>query len=644
MPIVRFLPSNTTVEVPAGSLIHEAAIKAGLEELHLPCGGKGTCGRCLIEIVEGTTEGLGHSHLADALAGGRLVMACQTKVRDDLVVSIRPKQDDTMRVVGDSHVLISEDLLPDLAHLSPLSRVVQLSVPTATIEEHYSDWQRLVRELAPAAHVAVTTDVTVLRQLAEVLRAQDGRVTVTVREEDTGLHVLAVEAGHVPHSAYGLAIDIGTTTCAVQLVDLLDGRVRASRTSYNAQIRRGADIISRIDYARTPERQADLRELVLETLNELTEGVLGDAGIDAQTVHAAFIAGNTTMIHLLLALPPRYIRESPYVPTVNTVPTLTAAEVGLPINPLAVVACAPGVGSYVGGDITAGLLCTELTTNHDEVFLFLDIGTNGEIVLGNADWLVTCACSAGPAFEGSGIKCGMRATDGAIEYFAITPRMTEISYDVIGQGKPAGICGSGLISLLGELLLCGVVDQMGRFNMELPTDRLIQTPNGRAFVLEWGANTRDGQDLFITEADIENLMRTKAAIYAACALILDNVGLEWNCIARVYIAGGFGRYIQIDDAVMIGLLPDLEAARFHYIGNSALTGAYIALLTQKGRQQLTTLAGRMTYIDLSSDPRYMDSYLGAMFLPHTNMSLFPTVAEKMAAARNNTAVSTDNLS
>lgn len=640
MPIVRFLPGNTTVEVPIGTLIHEAAIKAGIEELHLPCGGKGTCGRCLVEIVEGTTDGVGHSHLADALAGGRLVMACQTKVREDITVGIRPKHDDTMRVVGDSHLLIGDDLLPDIDDLSPLYRLVHLVVPEASIEEHYSDWQRIVRLLGewdrslPTCPLNVTTDITVLRQLAEILRAQDGRVTVTIREEDAGIHVLAIESGHVEKKVFGLAIDIGTTTVAVQLVDLVAGRVIASRTSYNAQIRRGGDIISRIDYARTPERQVELRGLVLETLHELITDTLASTRTDSQAVYAAFIAGNTTMIHLLLALPPRFIRESPYVPTVNTVPTLTAAEVGLPINPTAVVACAPGVGSYVGGDITAGLLCTELTTNSDEVFLFLDIGTNGEIVLGNADWLVTCACSAGPAFEGSGIKCGMRATDGAIEYFSISPGLAEITYDVIGNGKPVGICGSGLISLLGELLLRGVVDQMGRFNMEQPTDRLIKTPNGNAFVLEFGKETQNGGDLYITEADIENLMRTKAAIYAACALILDNVGLPWSAISRVYIAGGFGRYIQIDDAIMIGLLPDLEAERFHYIGNSALTGAYIALLTAKGRQQLATTAARMTYIDLSSDHRYMDSYLGALFLPHTDITQFLTVAEKMKAAQD----------
>jgi uncharacterized 2Fe-2S/4Fe-4S cluster protein (DUF4445 family) len=283
----------------------------------------------------------------------------------------------------------------------------------------------------------------------------------------------------------------------------------------------------------------------------------------------------------------------------------------------------------VGGDITAGLLCTEIPKNHDEVFLFLDIGTNGEIVLGNADWMVACACSAGPAFEGSGIKCGTRATFGAIEYLEISEDAREVRYDVIGETKPAGICGSGLICLLGELLVRGVVDQSGHFNTEIDTDRIVPHGSSRAFVLEWGKNTESGEDLVITEPDIENLMRTKAAIYGACALILANVGLGWDAISRIYIAGGFGRYIQIEDAVMIGLLPDLPYDRFTYIGNSALTGAYTALLSREHRQLLGEIANKMTYIDLSSDPHYMDAYVSALFLPHTDLAQFPSVANRL---------------
>lgn len=632
MPLVEFLPAGTRVEVPEGTLISEAAIRAGLTELHLPCGGKGTCGRCLVEIVRGPYAAPAHTHLDEALAAKNLALACRTKIRGDLVIRLRQGGEASLRVLGDSHVLVSEERLPAGEALSPLVRAEQHTVPPASIEEHYSDWQRLLRELARAnGPVPVTTGLEVLRGLAAVLRADDGKVTVVLQETDHGLRVLEVQPGHQTWIGYGLAIDIGTTTVAVQLVCLSDGRIAASRTSYNAQIGRGADIISRIDYARTPERQEELRDLVLGTLNELIAGVASDAGVPAQAILAAFIAGNTTMIHLLLALPPRHIRETPYVPTVNQVPMLPAEAVGLAIHPEAPVACALGVGSYVGGDITAGILCTELPHRHDEVFLFLDIGTNGEIVLGNADWMVTCACSAGPAFEGSGIQCGMRAQEGAIEYVEVAPGGSDVHYDVIGGGKPAGICGSGLISLLGELFLRGVIDPSGRFNLELSTRRLVRQGNTRAFVLEWGSGTRDGRDLVITEADIENLMRTKAAIYAACSLILENVGLDWSGIDQVLIAGGFGRYIQVADAVLIGLLPDLPQDRFRYIGNSALTGAYIALLSRERRRELADIASKMTYVDLSSDPHYMDQYVAALFLPHTEAARFPSVAQRLVA-------------
>ncbi|HWQ55771.1 MAG TPA: ASKHA domain-containing protein [Bryobacteraceae bacterium] len=594
MPSVRFLPADVAVDVAAGTLIHEAAVRAGLLDLELPCGGQGTCGQCLVEVAD------------------QPVMACQTRVSADIVVRIPENRDVAIRVVGDSHFLVNEELLPSRDQISPLVRMERVTVSSASVEEHYSDWKRLVRALRqPEA----TAPLPVLQSLAAVLRERDGQVTVALEDRQGGARVAGIYPGHAPRPAMGLALDIGTTTVAAQLVDLEDGRVVDTRTSYNLQIRRGADIITRIDYARTPERLEELRSLVLESANTLIAQMPADHG----DIRAAFIAGNTTMIHLLLGLPPRYIRESPYVPTVNPVPAMAARDVGLEIHPDAPVEFAPGVGSYVGGDITAGLLSTELPTNAGEVFLFLDIGTNGEIVIGNAAWMVACACSAGPAFEGSGIKCGMRAAEGAIEHVEIGETLR---YKVIGGGKPAGICGSGLICLLGELFRRGIIDQSGRFHIE-----------PREFLLESGARTATGEDLVITESDLENLIRTKAAIYAACSLILENVGLNWEAIARVYIAGGFGRYIEVAEAVRIGMLPDLPHGRFSYIGNSALTGAYIALLSGEHRRRLADIAGRITYVDLSSDPRYMDNYVKAMFLPHTDLEKFPTVAGMLTQQR-----------
>jgi uncharacterized 2Fe-2S/4Fe-4S cluster protein (DUF4445 family) len=622
MPSVQFLPAGVVVEVPAGTPISEAAERAGLVNLELPCGGQGNCGQCLVEIVDG------------APGGNALVLACQTKVESDLVVRLPEGNDTAMRVVGDSHFLVGEDVLPDRDSLAPLFRVVRLTIPPASIEEHYSDWKRLTRELArtePGA--AVQADLRLLRELAEAVREQDGKVTIGISGSGATPRIEEIRPGHVEIRAFGLAIDIGTTTVAAQLVDLDNGRVLATATSYNHQIRRGSDVISRIDYARNPERQAELRELVLHTINSLIAGITDQSGVNAQDVRAAFVAGNTTMIHLLLGLPPRYIRETPYVPTVNPVPALPAAEVGLNIRPDATVEFAPGVGSYVGGDITAGLLCTDLLTDSESVFLFLDIGTNGEIVIGNADWLVACACSAGPAFEGAGIKCGMRAAAGAIEQIEIGKGGRDVKYQVIGGGEPDGVCGSGLICLIGELFRRGLIDAAGRFNPDPGNPRLVRSGQQMAFLIERGEHTRGGDDLVITEADIENLIRTKAAIYAACSLVLANVGLDWKAIGRVYIAGGFGRYIRVSEAILIGMLPDLPHGRFSYIGNSALTGAYIALLSREHRDKLAETASRMTYLDLSSDPRYMDSYVKAMFLPHTELAQFPSVQQILNSER-----------
>lgn len=618
MPSVRFQPADVVAEVPAGTLLHQAALRAGILDLELPCGGEGSCGLCKVELEGRDTP----------------VLACQTRVVSDIVVRLPERSQAGARVLGDSHSLIDPSLLPDPGHLTPLYRQRRLTVPPASIEEHYSDWTRLTREMNRGnGGLPVAGELPVLRQMAEAVRIANGKVTIGVEESALGLRVRDVQPDHLPAHPLGLAVDIGTTTVAVQLVDLDDGSLVATQTSYNLQIRRGADVISRIDYARTGEHLEELRTLVLETINGLIAQLASAIPVEPRNIRAAFLAGNTTMIHLLLGLPPRYIREAPYVPTVNSVPELRAHDVGLNIDPQAIVACAPGVGSYVGGDITSGLLCTDLPTNNHDVFLFMDIGTNGEIVIGNADWMVACACSAGPAFEGAGIKCGMRAAEGAIERVSIGDGGQDLDYSVIGGGKPAGICGSGLISLLGELFRQGVVDRSGRFFEAPGIGRIVQQDSRRAFLLAAGEQARTGKDLMITEADLENLIRTKAAIYAACSLVLENVGLTWDAVARVYIAGGFGRYMRVADAVFIGMLPDLPLERFRYIGNSSLTGAYIALLSREHRRRLAEIAARITYVDMSSNPQYMDSYVKALFLPHTDLEQFPTVAETFESRR-----------
>jgi uncharacterized 2Fe-2S/4Fe-4S cluster protein (DUF4445 family) len=394
---------------------------------------------------------------------------------------------------------------------------------------------------------------------------------------------------------WGVAIDIGTTTVTLLLVDLVTGETKVQVAEYNMQINRGEDVISRIIYATKNSGSDELRRLVLETINGLLARACKRAKIEPSEIVKATIAGNSTMLHLLLGLPAESIRLAPFVTAVNQVPTIRAQEAGIDINPEAMVDCLPGVASYVGADITAGVLASgmdDTTVSGDQLNLFLDVGTNGEIVLGSHDWLVTCACSAGPAFEGAGVLHGMRATRGAIEEVWINGRTLEPSYRVIGGGKPRGLCGSGLISLLAELFLNGLLDKGGHFNTAQNSDRVRQGDHGLEYVIAWKDETQHGRDIVITRVD-------------------------------------FGKYINVEKAVEIGLLPDIPWEKFHFLGNTAVRGAYLALLDQTARTRIQDIASRMTYIELSADNSFYEAFTSALFLPHTDLSRFPSVAEQL---------------
>jgi uncharacterized 2Fe-2S/4Fe-4S cluster protein (DUF4445 family) len=343
----------------------------------------------------------------------------------------------------------------------------------------------------------------------------------------------------------------------------------------------------------------------------------------------ASVSGNTTMTYLLLNLDPLPIREKAFPPSLNRTVLTNSSDLGIEINPSAQVICAPAVGSYVGGDIAAGLLCTPILRDSETVSLFIDVGTNGELVIGNKDWMVTCACSAGPAFEGSGTKCGMPATEGAIERLRIEDGRVE--YRVIGDGKPRGLCGSGLVDLLAELFVHGYIDRSGKLKEEMTGPRLLATERGTGFRIEEGPRCYWERDLVITENDMTNLIRTKAAIFSACSLLLKNIGLSFEAIDAVYIAGGFGRYLNIENAIRIGLFPDLGRDRFHYLGNSSLLGAYLVLLSDRNQALVNEIAKRMTYIELNTEPDYMSEYTGSLFLPHTNLALFPSVKQTIGS-------------
>jgi uncharacterized 2Fe-2S/4Fe-4S cluster protein (DUF4445 family) len=685
---VHFMPGELTVSVPAGTTLSEAARLGGLD-LNQPCGGQGRCGRCavIVDTARSSVRRRSTIRLSAEDVEGGYALACQTMVEGEAWITVPPQEAIERRLVTQkaaARIALPFDYDPR-AHQSLRRYYLHLKPPD--LADQTDDWARLCRELAREGVRDPLTSLPALQRLDGVLRGGDGEmdsappgerpsldtgdgshdsaggdglwpsshepweVTVVVSldtwDQPAGPPVvLAVLPGDQTSRNYGAAVDIGTTTVTVWLVDLLSGEVVAQAADYNGQIARGEDVISRIIYASKGDNLVEMQSLVVRTINRLLENVCQHAGVRPDEVFKVTVAGNPTMIHLFLGISPAPIRFAPYTPVVNHVPTLSAAELGLGCHPQAVVDCLPGVASYVGADISSGVLSTRMDESPD-LILFIDIGTNGETVLGNADWLVTCACSAGPAFEGAGVEHGMRATTGAIEEVWIDSRTFEPTYRVIGKEgqKPRGICGSGLLSLLAEMFITGVVDKRGNLNMELPPgpdgrQRVRQGEHGPEYVVAWGEETALGHDITFTKVDIDNLMRAKAAIYAGFTVLAQSVGIDLADVSKMLIGGSFGQYINVEKGVQLGLLPDLPAPpgsaspwdRFQFMGNTSIRGAYMALLRRDVRARLSDVARTMTYLELSADNTFYDAFTSALFLPHTDAARFPSVEVAPPAA------------
>jgi uncharacterized 2Fe-2S/4Fe-4S cluster protein (DUF4445 family) len=629
MPVVTFQPSNKRINAPPGTSLMECARSADVS-IDAPCGGKGTCGKCMVRVVAGTVDSNSLGTLSHELVVDGYVLACKALLLYDDVIVQTPQrigwEGGKFVEALNEECLIRRELMPDKWEFDPLAIKWMIEVPPAGLEDGLSDFDRFSRALQKEwGPYEVLCSINVLRGLADTLRVDHGKVTVSLVREETRIHVLRVEPSDSTVRNFGIAVDIGTTTVAVQLVSLEIGKIIATHSDYNGQIACGLDVISRINYARQPARREELRSLVLKTVNGLIKKITAAHEVLPQEICNAVISGNTTMLHLLLGLNPEYIRMEPYTPTIMRSLYLTAAEVGVEINPDSWICLSPCVGSYVGGDITAGLLCTDLATDSSAVNLFIDIGTNGEIVIGNCDFLMACACSAGPAFEGGGIDCGMRASLGAIERVEVDAATGTCQYWTVGGTRPLGICGSGMIGLLADLFLTGWIDSAGKLNRNIPSPAIEIVGRNAYYILVPAEKSGTGKALRINENDIENIIRTKAAIYSACALMLKQVDLTFDDLSCIYIAGGFGRFLDLDKATVLGLIPDLPREKFKYIGNSSLMGSYMTLISRDYYQRQIELANRMTYIELSSDPTYMDQYTAALFLPHTDASRFPTV-------------------
>ena len=628
---VSFYPDNKSIEVVKDTTILSAAISCGIN-INSVCGGDGVCGKCKVVVKSEKNT---------------VSLACLTMIQSDLEVEIpsesRINLDTSLKnIYANSEEVESKDAVlanKEFKH-SPLTIKLYLELPKPDLNDSLSDLDRLYRAINKAQDLPRTTEshgaksvvrglpliqtgITNIRQLGELLRDSDWKVTVVLGKRDNGAELLFVEPGDTSLKNFGLAFDIGTTTISGQLVNLNNSRVLGTRATYNKQSSFGADVITRIIYAKEKDGLEKLHDAASETINQMIKELALEHSVNLNDITCIVCTGNTTMIHLLLRVDPSYIRREPYIPTVNFPPVLRATEAGISINPRGLLYCVPSVASYVGGDTTSGVLSSGLYKEKD-LSILIDIGTNGEITLGNQDFLIAAAASAGPAFEGSGVACGMRASSGAIQSVRINPKDLTVSFNTIGNTKPVGICGSGYISIISEMLSGKIIDKSGKIKIE-NNKRIKTADSGKEFIVAFKEESDASADIVITEADIENLKRAKAAIYAATAILIKHMNFEVSDIKKVFIAGGFGTSLDIESAIKIGLLPDLERNRFNFIGNSALSGAKEMLLSYQADKESTAIARKITYFDLSLDAKYMDEYMAALFFPHTNLQRFPSL-------------------
>jgi len=643
---VTFDTTKKPVRVPTGTLLSEAAHLAGVD-IGQPCGGQGRCGRCAVVITKGDVRRRSSLRLSAEDVSQGYALACQSVIEGDISVTVPPQEKIERRLTTD-RTAIEVSIPPDYDPLyAQTVRRVSLRLSPPRMDDQTDDWSRLKTALRQKAGIEeIRTSLNLLQNMGSILRDNNWQVTaitdahVELDGQRTDERLVALIADIVPDDdpMYGIAIDIGTTTVTVWLVDLISGKVDAQASEYNGQISRGEDVISRIIFSSKNGGREELQNRVLETINQLIGQVCKRVKTKPQDIVKATVSGNSTMTHLFLGIPAASIRLSPFITAVNQPPIIAAGTIGLGINSEATVDCLPGVASYVGADISAGVLACRMDET-DKLTLFLDVGTNGETVLGSREWLVTCACSAGPAFEGAGVLHGMRATKGAIEECWISGESSahpfEPSYRVIGNAKPRGICGSGLISLLAEMFLTGVVDKGGAINLLLASfnPRIREGKHGVEYVVAWGSETESGKDIAINDVDIDNLKRAKAAIYAGFTVLAQSVGVPLEMVEQILIGGSFGKYINVEKAIQIGLFPDMPWERFKFLGNTSVQGAYLALLDWRNRDRVRDIAAQMTYIELSADNTFYDAFMSAMFLPHTNLASFPSVA---AAVENKT--------
>jgi len=633
---IHFLPNDKIVEIKNGNTVLDAAHKANIY-INSICGGDGICGKCKVILSSGNVDAPPTKLLSEEETEKKYILACEAQITSDLQILIptetRLEGKQILLDQNEQHFMTWKAIL-DQAQFKhdSLVKKVCLKLDPPSMDDNVADHERLYQAIMLKQEVELSvmqTGYSILKKLPEVLRQNDWTVTVTLGHRGRTLEIVDVQPGDTSHINYGIAIDIGTTTVVASLLELETSKVVDSEAIYNTQMKFGEDYIQRIIYAIQNDALGEMQRSIVTDINNLISTLIKRNSINLGDITAIVTAGNTAMHHFLLGLDPERIRKEPYIPTANFIPPIRANQIGIDINSRGLLYTLPSVAAYVGADITSGAVAIRLD-KEESPSLFIDIGTNGEVVLGNKEWMVCCSASAGPAFEGSGIKHGMRAAKGAIEIMHITKDF-EVSYSAIGNIPPRGICGSGLLDCIAEMLRSGIIDRSGNFQKGLKTDRLRKKDDEYEFVLVDKEETGIDSEIVITQAGIANLVRSKGAIYAAVSILVESMGLSIDDVHCVYLAGGFGNYLNVRNAITIGMLPDMPTSRIKFVGNTSLTGAKMALVSEEAFEAVQNIASQMTYFDLMGNQKYMEEFMSANFLPHTNLDAFPSVQKELAS-------------
>ncbi|MDR4498687.1 MAG: ASKHA domain-containing protein [Candidatus Scalindua sp.] len=633
---IHFLPHDIYVDIEEGNTVLDAAHSANIY-INSICGGDGICGKCKVVLSKGKVDAPPTTLISSEESENDYILACEAKIIEDLQILV-PKETrlEGKKILLDQHEQhsLTWAAVLDKSHFThnPLTKKLFLTMEAPTMDDNIADHERLCQAIMMDQGVelnVIQTDISILKKLPGIMRQGNWSVTVTVAHRGPVLEVVEIETGDTTQNNYGIAIDIGTTTVVTCLMELTSSKVIDSEAVYNSQMKFGEDYIQRIIYAIQNDFLNEMQKTIVSDINKTIHTLVKRHEIDLNNITSVVCAGNTAMIHFLLCLDPENIRKEPYIPTANFVSPFRATQIGIDINPRCILYALPSVSAYVGADITSGAAAIRLDKEELNC-LFIDIGTNGEIVLGNKDWMVCCSASAGPAFEGSGVRHGMRAAKGAVEIIHIT-RDYEVSYSTIGNVKPKGICGSGLLDCIAEMLRCGIVDRSGNFQQDIKSERLRKKGDEYEFVLIEKEKSGIETDIVITQADISNLVRSKGAIYAALSILIESMGLSINDVSLLYLAGGFGNYLNVRNAITIGMLPDMPTSRIKFVGNTSLIGAKMALISKEAFETVHNIASQMTYFDLMGNPKYMEAFMSANFLPHTNLSEFPSVVEELSS-------------